>query len=52
VIAFNDQDPLETQGPNAGTYEPTSNTGVLIVRRLVNGPNYTAWSLTATGLMP
>jgi hypothetical protein len=52
VIALNDQDPLESNGPNACTYEPTSNTGVLIVRKLVNGPNYTAWSLTASGLMP
>jgi len=52
VVAVNDQDALETLGPNACTYEPTSNTGVLIVRRLVNGSNYFAWSLTATGLMP
>jgi len=52
VIATNDQDPLESEGPNACTYEPTSNTGVLIVRRLVNGQNYTSWSLIASGLMP
>jgi hypothetical protein len=52
VVAVNDQDALETLGPNACTYEPTSNTGVLIVRRLVNGSHYSAWSLTATGLMP
>jgi predicted secreted protein len=52
LVAVNDQDPLETLGPNACTYEPTSNTGMLIVRRLINGPNYTAWSLVPTGLMP
>jgi hypothetical protein len=52
LVAMNDQDVLESQGPNACTFEPTSNTGMLIVRRLVNGPDYTAWSLVATGVMP
>ena len=52
VVAVNDSDPLETLGANACTYEPTSNTGMLIVRRKVNGANYTAWSLIPTGLMP
>jgi hypothetical protein len=52
VVAVNDQDALESLGPNACTYEPTSNTGVLIVRRLVNGANNTSWSMVATGLMP
>lgn len=52
IVAVNDTDPLEGTGPNACTYEPTSNTGLLIVRKMENGANYTAWSMTATGLMP
>jgi len=52
IAAVNDTDPLESTGANACTYEPTSNTGLLIVRKVENGPNYTAWSMTATGLMP
>jgi len=52
LIAVNDKDPEETDGPNACTYEPTSNTGMLIVRRLVSGSDYTAWSIIPTGVMP
>ncbi|HLY16407.1 MAG TPA: hypothetical protein VKR61_04250 [Bryobacteraceae bacterium] len=52
VAAVNDKDSLETEGPNACTYEPTSNTGMVIVRRQVNGNNYVSWSMVATGLMP
>ena len=52
VAAVNDKDSLETEGPNACTYEPTSNTGMLIVRRQINGNNYVSWSMVATGLMP
>jgi hypothetical protein len=47
--------PYEAQGPNACTYEPTSNTGVIIVRHLVNAqtqPLYTSYSLIETGIMP
>ena len=50
----------EAYGPNACTYEPTSNTGVLIVRRLVNTglpppyspTQYQVYSLIDTGIMP
>jgi hypothetical protein len=50
----------EAYGPNACTYEPTSNTGVLIVRRLVNTAltkpysptQYQLYSLIDTGVMP
>ncbi len=52
IVAVNDEDSLETQGPNACTYEPTSNTGMLIVRRQINGSSYTAWSMISSGLMP
>jgi len=47
----------EALGPNACTYEPKSNTGIVIVRHLVN-PNYTSptqyqdYSLVDTGVMP
>jgi len=45
--------PSEVLGPNACTYEPTSNTGILIVRRLLYPPNnYFVVSLIDTGVMP
>ncbi|HTT64604.1 MAG TPA: hypothetical protein VMG35_22290 [Bryobacteraceae bacterium] len=47
----------EEYGPNACTYDPQSNTGVLIVRRLVDSrltdpPASTSYSLIETGVMP
>lgn len=61
VATVTDQDPLgggktppteNNYGPNACTYEPTSNTGVLIVRKVLNGQYDQVYSLIGTGLMP
>lgn len=42
----------ESNGPNACTYEPTSNTGIAIVRHLVNTTQYQIYSIVNTGVMP
>jgi hypothetical protein len=58
VAAVTDQPPMVTSGysenlgPNACTYEPTSNTGMLIVRRILDGQDYSNLSLITTGVMP
>jgi hypothetical protein len=49
--SYADQTGNENYGPNACTYEPTSRTGMLIVRRL-HGQNSFVWSLIQSGLMP
>jgi hypothetical protein len=57
VATFTDSDqpnsgPTENLGPAGCTYEPTSNTGAVIVRKLVNGSSDEVYSLIGTGLMP
>lgn len=47
----------EAEGPNGCTYEPMSNTGIVIVRHLLNWDlsnkaQYQLYSLIKTGLMP
>lgn len=39
-------------GPNACTYEPTSNTGMLIVRKVTSGQYNQVYSLVETGILP
>ncbi len=54
-VAASGNAPSESLGPNACTYDPNSNTGVLIVRRLVNAPGQassTTYSLIESGILP
>ncbi len=49
--------PSEAYGPNGCTYDPISNTGILIVRRLLNTAlpmptQYQVYSLIESGIMP
>jgi hypothetical protein len=44
--------PWEQQGPSGCTYDPTSNTGIVIVRHLINGSQYALYSLLDTGVLP
>lgn len=50
-------DIYESQGPNGCTYDPTSNTGIIIVRHLLNTAlahpsQYQLYSLIDSGIMP
>lgn len=40
----------EQQGPSGCTYDPASNTGIVIVRHLINGEQWTRFSLLDTGV--
>jgi hypothetical protein len=54
-VAASGSQPYEALGPNACTYDPNSNTGVLIVRHLVNAtgqPSAVTYSLIETGILP
>jgi hypothetical protein len=42
----------EVDGPAGCTYDPTSNTGIVIVRRLENTHSYQLYSLIDSGVMP
>jgi len=42
----------EGVGPNGCTYEPTSNTGVVIIRHLQTTSQYQTYSIVGTGVMP
>jgi hypothetical protein len=58
VATLDDQDPNgsppenATRGPAGCTYEPTSNTGMLIVRAQTSGASIQQYSLIETGIMP
>ena len=64
VATVNDMDgtsgspPDEFEGPNGCTYEPTSNTGIVIVRHLLgssgnsNNAQNQFYSLLDTGVLP
>jgi len=49
--------PWEQQGPSGCTYEPASNTGIVVVRHLINSSiynpqQYQTYSLIDTGILP
>jgi hypothetical protein len=44
--------PSEIDGPGACTYDPTSNTGIVVVRHLNGGSGYDLYSIINSGVMP
>lgn len=44
--------PWEQQGPSGCTYDPGSNTGMVVVRHLTNENEWTQYSLLNTGVLP
>jgi hypothetical protein len=44
--------PSEVYGPGSCTYDPTSNTGIVVVRHLNGGTGYDLYSIVNSGVMP
>jgi hypothetical protein len=44
--------PSEISGPGSCTYDPTSNTGIVIMRHLNGGAGYDQYSIIDSGVMP